>query len=420
MKKRELWMLMALAAVQFTNILDFMIMAPLGPELMRSLKINTQQFGLILSVYTISAGISGFISAFFADRFDRKELLWKVYIGFIIGTLFCAMSPNFEILLVSRLVTGAFGGILGATCMSIVSDTIPLERRGQGMGVLMASFSLASVLGIPFGLALVQYFNNLGWHAPFFAVVAMGLPVLALVSIYVPPVRDHIAKKELRPGPMTIIRNVVSDTPQLWAILLMSLMMFGQFMIVPFIAQSMVFNVGIAESDLPQIYFFGGLATFFTGPIIGRISDKLGRKSVFVVVSILSTVPIYFIANLGHVAMWMALVATTAFFVLSSGRGIVASSLVSNTVTPQQRGSFMSIASSVQQLAAGIATFIGGTIVHQGAGGRLEDLATVGFLAIFTSLVAVALVSRIRQLPVMPLAGLPAESEEPLAQSASA
>lgn len=413
-------MLMALAAVQFTNILDFMIMAPLGPELMRSLKINTQQFGLILSVYTISAGISGFISAFFADRFDRKELLWKVYIGFIIGTLFCAMSPNFEILLVSRLVTGAFGGILGATCMSIVSDTIPLERRGQGMGVLMASFSLASVLGIPFGLALVQYFNNLGWHAPFFAVVAMGLPVLALVSIYVPPVRDHIAKKELRPGPMTIIRNVVSDTPQLWAILLMSLMMFGQFMIVPFIAQSMVFNVGIAESDLPQIYFFGGLATFFTGPIIGRISDKLGRKSVFVVVSILSTVPIYFIANLGHVAMWMALVATTAFFVLSSGRGIVASSLVSNTVTPQQRGSFMSIASSVQQLAAGIATFIGGTIVHQGAGGRLEDLATVGFLAIFTSLVAVALVSRIRQLPVMPLAGLPAESEEPLAQSASA
>lgn len=413
-------MLMALAAVQFTNILDFMIMAPLGPELMRSLKINTQQFGLILSVYTISAGISGFISAFFADRFDRKELLWKVYVGFIIGTLFCAMSPNFEILLVSRLVTGAFGGILGATCMSIVSDTIPLERRGQGMGVLMASFSLASVLGIPFGLALVQYFNNLGWHAPFFAVVAMGLPVLALVSIYVPPVRDHIAKKELRPGPMTIIRNVVSDTPQLWAILLMSLMMFGQFMIVPFIAQSMVFNVGIAESDLPQIYFFGGLATFFTGPIIGRISDKLGRKSVFVVVSILSTVPIYFIANLGHVAMWIALVATTAFFVLSSGRGIVASSLVSNTVTPQQRGSFMSIASSVQQLAAGIATFIGGTIVHQGAGGRLEDLATVGFLAIFTSLVAVALVSRIRQLPAMPLAGLPAESEEPLAQSASA
>lgn len=402
MNRRERWMLAALGAVQFTNILDFMIMAPLGPQLMRTLHINTAQFGAILSAYTISAGISGFASAFYADRFDRKELLFKVYIGFLVGTLLCAFAESYHLLLLARLFTGAFGGILGATCMSIVSDTIPAERRGQAMGIVMAAFSLASVIGIPFGLQLVQMLPQLTWHSPFLAVVVLGIPVLALIGYKVPQVREHIMAKSERPGPVEVLSSFAKDANQVWAIALMGVIMLGRFFMVPFIAPSMVFNVHLPEANLAQIYFFGGLASFFTGPLIGRISDKVGKPVSLVVVTLLTIIPVYTISVMGEANIWWALTATTAFFIFSGGCSIVGTALVSNAVPPARRGTFMSINTSVQNLTAGLATWIGGLIVTTAADKSLQNLSTVGLLAVGCFLGSVFLIPKIKQLKAVP------------------
>jgi predicted MFS family arabinose efflux permease len=396
MNKTEKLMLLSLAALQFTNVLDFMIMAPLGPQLMRSFSITTQEFGYLLSCYTISAGVSGFVSAFFADRFDRKVLLFWCYVGFLIGTLLCGIASSYEFLLFARLFTGAFGGILGATCLSIVSDIVPMARRGQAMGLVMASFSLASVLGIPIGLKLATSLPLLGWHAPFQVLAVLGLPILLGIRIWVPSVKGHLRRDTPRETPIQILGNVAKDPNQLWALSLMALMMFGQFIIIPFISPSMVFNVGLTEADLPQIYFFGGLATIFTGPLIGKLSDITGKKKIFVVIALLSVIPIYFIANLGVVSIWLALSATTGFFILSSGRGIVASALVTNTVEPKHRGSFMSINSSVQQLSAGMATLVGGMIVTRSVNGHLDHLPVIGFISIGVSVVAIYIITKVK------------------------
>jgi predicted MFS family arabinose efflux permease len=241
-------MLLSLGAIQFTNILDFMIMAPLAPQLMKSFNITTQQFGYLLSAYTISAGISGFISAFFADNFDRKSLLRLVYIGFLIGTAFCAFAPTYELLLLARLFTGAFGGIIGATCLTIVSDTVPMERRGQAMGIVMTAFSLASVLGIPIGLKLATIDPALSWHLPFIVLVGIGVLVFFALNAWIPKVNAHLTRTGEKDTPLEVLEFIIKDPNQLWALSLMAMMMFGQFILIPFISQTMIYIIKVNYS----------------------------------------------------------------------------------------------------------------------------------------------------------------------------
>lgn len=390
LKERKL--LFTLGALQFTNVLDFMIMAPLAPQLMRSFDITTQEFGFLLSSYTISAGISGFISAFYADKFDRKLLIKWVYIGFLIGTLLCGLANSYYLLLFARLFTGAFGGTIGATAFAIIGDIIPAERRGQAMGIVMTSFAVASVVGIPLGLELATLSDTVGWHAPFLAIVLLGLPIVWAINTFIPAINAHLTSRLISVSPLKILTSIASNRSQMTAISLMTLMMFGQFMLVPFISPSMVFNVGIPENQLSKVYFFGGLATIFSGPAIGKLSDMYGKKLIFVIMAILSLIPIYFISHMPATLIWIALSATTAFFVFSSGRGIVASAIVTGTVSPAQRGSFMSISGSVQQLAAGLATLVGGSIVTRSATGHLDHLEIVGYVSMIATLVSLALV----------------------------
>jgi len=393
MNSKERLLLLALAAVNFTHIMDFMIMMPLGPQLMELLKINPQQFSLAVSAYAITAGISSFISAFFVDRFDRKKVLLFAYVGFLFGTFSCAFAPNYEMLVTARVLAGLFGGMIGAQVLAIVADTFEYERRAMAMGVLMTAFSAASVAGVPTGLWLAARYS---WHVPFLAIGFVGIAVLVLVALAVPPVNKHIREKLPTHKPFQVLTDIFQTPNQMRALSLSIVLMLGHFAIIPFIAPSLVGNVGYQQDDIFLIYFVGGILTIFSAPLVGRLADRRGKYPVFVVFALLSLIPVWLITNLWPMPLWGVLTISGLFFIVVNGRMIPTQALISSVVHPQQRGGFMSINSSMQQLATGFSAMIGGAIVSKSAEGRIEHYDWVGYFSIALILVSVWLAGRVK------------------------
>jgi predicted MFS family arabinose efflux permease len=388
---QERLLLFTLAAINFTNIMDFMIMMPLGPQLMRTFGIGATEFGLIVSSYTFSAGFSGFVTAFFIDRFDRKKFLMMLYTGFLVGTLACGLAPDHLTLIIARVFTGLFGGVLGAVILSIIGDTIPFDRRGKAMGYVMAAFSMASVFGVPFGLFIATHYN---WNTPFIFLAALALPIMYMIWKFVPNISGHVVANSENSF-KKVIGAIWSNPNQRKAITLMMVIMFGHFSIIPFLSPYMVSNVGFEESQLAYIYLFGGAMNMVASPTIGRWADKYGKKKIFQIFVAISTIPVFFITHMPEVAIWVALIATTFFFVMSGGRFIPAQAMVTATVEPENRGSFMSIVSSMQQLSAGLSSYIAGMIITKQADGMLLNYNWVGAISIVSALFTIFLVTRI-------------------------
>ena len=395
---RKEWMLLAvLASVQFTNLMDFVIVMPLGPQLMRVFSISPQQFGLIVSAYTFSAGITGILGAMFIDRFDRKSVLLTLYGGFAFSNLLCAMAPSFEFLLGARIVAGAFGGVLGATVFAIIGDAIPDVRRGAAMGTVMTSFSLATVAGVPVGLFLANHF---GWHIPFFMLTVTSAVVLCVGYFVLPSIRSHLSHRT-GARPLDSLVDLFSHASHLNAFVFISAMMFAGFSVIPYLSPFLVSNVGLTEQDLPYIYFFGGGATIFTSRFIGRLSDRFGKQKVFTWIAGGSIVPILLITNLPRLPLWVVLSVTTLFMVLTSGRMVHAMAMVTGSVEPKRRGGFMSITSSIQQISSGIASFGAGLMLGKSSAGTLTHFEIVGVIAGMTSVVCILLSKRIRSAEVV-------------------
>ncbi len=388
--RSERLLLFTLAAINFTHIVDFMIMMPLGPQLMRLFDISPQQFSALVSTYTFSAGIASFAGAFLLDRFDRKRALFAAYAGFVIGTFACAMAPGYHLLLSARIITGCFGGILSALILSIVGDVIPHERRATAMGIVMAAFSVASIFGVPFGLYIANQFS---WHAPFFFLGFLSLVLFVPIMISVPSLRAHMSSDQPHPSPVRVIATIARNGNQMSALWFTIMLVLGHFAIIPFISPYMVSNVGFAESDLTYIYLLGGAVTIFTSPLIGRLADRIGKPKVYAIFAMLTLIPVFLITNLPHTALPIALVVTTIFFVTSSGRFVPAMAMVTSAVAPQNRGKFLSINSAAQQLTAGVAAAFAGMIVTKDASGALLHYHYVGYIAIAISILAI-LVSR--------------------------
>jgi predicted MFS family arabinose efflux permease len=382
---KEKAVLFLLAAIQFTHIVDFMIMMPLGPQLMRLFTISPAQFSWLVSSYTFSAGIMGFLGAFVLDRFDRKKVLQVIYIGFTLGTLACAFAPGYYWLMAARILTGAFGGILSATSLAIVGDLIPEQRRASAMGIVMTAFSLAGVLGVPIGLYLATKWS---WHAPFIGLGCIAFLIIALIQLVIPVMRIHLSSERKKESPKQILTNVTGNKNLLFALCTMTFLMLGQFTVIPFISPYMVSNVGFAEDQLPYIYFLGGLCTIFTVPMVGKLADKHGKYKIFSWAIILSVIPILLLTNLPQTSIYIALLVTTFFMITIGSRGIPAQAMITSTVKPQQRGSFMSFNSSVQQLSAGLASIISGLIIHKTESGALENYGWIGLLAATCSFIS--------------------------------
>ncbi len=394
--KHEWLLLFVLVAVQFTHVLDFVIMMPLGPQLMRVFEISPQEFGFIVSAYTFSAGITGFLSAFFIDKFDRRTALLFLYSGFTIGTFLCGIAPTYLTLVLARIVAGGFGGVLGALIFAVIGDCIPEERRGAATGTVMSAFSIASVAGVPIGLYLANHF---GWHFPFFMLAALSAVALTLAYKELPSMRGHLQTHASHETPLEAIQKLyalVSTPNHRNALLFMMLLMVGGFTVIPYISPYFVANVGMSESELPLIYFFGGAATIFTSRFVGHLADRFGKAKVFTFMSLSSIAVIYAITNVPQVPLVLALMITTLFMITMNGRLVPAVALVTSSVEPKSRGSFMSINSSAQQLASGASSFVAGLIVGKAADGTMTNYHLVGLLAIGATILCLFLVQRIR------------------------
>lgn len=390
---REKLILWTLAAINFIHIVDFMILMPLGPQLMRVFEISPREFGLLVSSYTFSAGISSFFGAFFLDRFDRKQILLWVYIGFTVATLGCALSPSYSVLLMARVISGLFGGLTSALILAIIGDVVPDSRRGRAMGLVMAAFSVASVLGVPLGLFLASLSD---WHTPFYILTLLSLVSLGMIIRFIPSIKDHLNQEIQRPHPVQVIKRVTSNSNQMRAISLSVMMMFGQFMIIPFLSPYNVANVGFTEMQLTYIYIAGGAFTIFTSPWVGRLSDRYGKLQVFSIFMALNVIPIGIITHLGVTPVPLVLLVTTLFFVTSNGRYVPAAAIITGTALPENRGSFLSFNSAIQQLATGLASLIAGLIIGESATGQLTNFNLVGYIAIFFSLLCIPLARRVK------------------------
>lgn len=391
--QKEKLILWTLAAINFIHIVDFMILMPLGPQLMRIFEISPREFGLLVSSYTFSAGISSFFGAFFLDRFDRKKILLWVYVGFAIATLGCALSPNYPILLAARVLSGIFGGLTSALILAIIGDVVPDSRRGRAMGLVMAAFSVASVLGVPMGLFLASLSD---WHTPFYILTGLSVLSLGMIIRYIPNITEHLKNDLVRPNPMVVIRRVTSNSNQMRAITLSVMMMFGQFMIIPFLSAYTVANVGFTEMQLTYVYMAGGAFTIFTSPWVGKLSDKYGKLRIFTIFMFLNVIPIAIITNLGVTPIPFVLMVSTMFFVTSNGRYVPAAAIITGTARPENRGSFLSFNSAIQQIATGFASLIAGIIIGENAAGELTNYNVVGYIAIFFSLLCIPIARRIK------------------------
>lgn len=393
MNTKERITLLLLAALNFTHIMDFMIMMPLGNYLIPYFNITSGQFSLLVAAYTFSAGISGFFAAFFVDRFDRKKVLLFAYAGFLLGTLCCALAPTYIFLLLSRIVAGSFGGLISAQVLSIVADLIPYERRGMAMGMIMAAFSVASVFGVPFGLYVANIFH---WHAPFWFVVVLGALLTPLIARYLPAMNVHLLRsREVRVHPMQLIRDICKDKDQLLALSLSACLMLGHFLIIPFLNPFLEFNMGFSKTQTPIVYMVGGTLTLFSSPLIGRLADRFGKHRIFVILVILAVFPIAFITNMPSVPFVLVLCVTGFWFVVSSGRSIPAQAMISNVVPTERRGSFMSFNSSIQQLFVGFASVISGMIVVTAPDHSILHYEVTGYVSMVIILFSIVIIRRL-------------------------
>jgi predicted MFS family arabinose efflux permease len=377
-RPKERWLLLTLAAIQFTTILDFLIIIPLGPQYERVFGISPSQFGLIVASYGISAGLMGLAAGFFLDWFDRKQALLWLYSGFALGTLFCAMAPTYHLLVASRFVAGAFGGVVGAVILAIVGDVVPMERRGAAMGMVMSSFSVASIVGVPAGLYVAEWYN---WHVPFYVLAGLSAIVLAVAAAITPPLRGHMSHM-VEEHPVKRVWAVMTHPDHQRAYVFMAALTFTGFCIFPYIPTYMVGNVGLKESQLPWIYLCGGLCTVFSMNWVGRWSDRSGKLRVFTLTSLSTVVPVLLMTNLPREPLAAALAVSTLLMICMSSRMVPAMAMMTGAVEARYRGGFMSINSAVQQLSMGLTSLIGGMILGQNEKGEVTHFPVNGVLAI--------------------------------------
>jgi DHA1 family inner membrane transport protein len=381
MTSKERMILFLLAGLNFTHILDFMIMMPLSNYLIGDLHITPFQFSLLVAVYSISAFISGLAVATFIDRFDRKKPLVIAYIGFLLGTAACGFAPTYFLLLMARIVAGLFGGIIGAQVFAIVADLFTYERRGRAMGIVMGGFAAASILGVPISLYVTNLFRH-NWHLPFLMIAGVAIILIPLLFRIMPSMTGHIA------GPMNNKARwqaflKVSKVPiQRSALIFSCLLMMGHFLIIPFINPYLEFNKGFSKDILPSLYLVGGASSLLAALYLGRMADKKGKLLVFTVSVILSLFMVIIITKLPPVAFPVVTLFFAIWFIVATGRIVTAQSMITQVVPAEQRGSFMTINGSVQQLGSGLAALCAGGIVRTQKSGHIINYEWVGYLSI--------------------------------------
>ena len=385
-----------LAILQFTLVLDFMVLSPLGAQLLVELNITTAQFGWVVSAYAFSAGASGLLAAGFADKFDRKKLLLFFYTGFIAGTFLCGIAPDYNFLLMARIVTGIFGGVIGAVSFAIITDLFKLEVRGRVMGFVQMAFAASQVLGLPIGLYLA---NKWGWHSPFIMIVGLSIIVGIAIIVYMKPINEHLKIQSDR-NALQHLGKTISNLTYLKAFAATILLATGGFMLMPFGSAFSINNLGITMEQLPLLYMITGIFSIGIGPLAGKLSDKIGKYKMFVIGSVISMVMVLIYCNLDVTPLWIVIVINVIMFAGIMARIIPSSALMTAIPDPQDRGAFMGINSSIQQISGGVAAAVAGMIVVQTSTGKLEHYDILGYVVVGAMVITIVMVYWLNQLVI--------------------
>lgn len=384
-----------LAITQFTVILDFMVISPLGDYLMKSMGLHPNQFGFAVSVYAFSAGVSGLLTAGFADRFDRKKLLLFFYIGFIAGTVLCGLSHSYFMLLAARLITGLFGGVIGSISLAIVTDLFAIEQRGRAMGFMQMGFSASQVLGIPIGLYLA---NLWGWQSAFLMVAGIAFVTVLFIVFKLQPVTKHLAVQKDRSA-FKHVWHTVSKRNYRIGFTATALLSIGGFMMMPFGSAFAINNLRITPHQLPLLFMVSGIASLIIMPLVGKLSDKVDKFKIFAIASIYMMVVIVIYTNFSAEPLWFVMIFNVLMMAGIFSRMIPAQALTTAIPDMQDRGSFMSINASLQQIAGGVAAAVAGSIVVQKTKySPLEHYNILGYLIVIISCISIVLLYRVSNM----------------------
>jgi predicted MFS family arabinose efflux permease len=373
----EVLIITIIALTQFTVVLDFMVLSPLGALLMPRLSISPQQFATVVSGYAFSAGISGFLAAAFADKFDRKKILIFFYTGFLIGTFGCGVATDYHFLLLARIFTGIFGGVISSISFAIITDIFPLQVRGRVMGFVQMAFAASQVLGIPLGFYLAERWD---WHLPFLMIVGLSVIVGVLIVVKMKPINNLISKKEQ--NPFMHLFKTISNKTYLKGFAATILLATGGFMLMPFGSAYSVNNLGLDPKQLTPLYLITGVFSLIAGPLIGKLSDGIGKYRVFFIGSVVLIIVTLIYCNLGPTPFWIVTLISVIMFIGVSARIISSQALITAVPEPKDRGAYMSINSSVQQVSGGIATTIAGLIVVEDKNHLLHNYPTLGYVVV--------------------------------------
>lgn len=391
----QVFVIVIMALLQFTIILDFMILSPLGDILMKSMSMSTSQFGSVVSAYAISAGISGFLAAGFADKFDRKKILLFFYVGFIIGTLFCGLAYNYHTLFLARVITGIFGGVIGSISMAIITDIFTLQQRGRVMGFVQMAFAGSQILGIPIGLLIAAQWD---WHATFFMVVILSLVIGVAVVFKLKPLTEHL-KLQTQNNPLKHLWRTIKKRDYRIGFFATALLSMGGFMLMPFTSAFLVNNVGIPQTSLAVIFFCTGISSIIIMPIIGKLSDRIDKFKLFTIGSVIASIMVVIYTNLPVVPIWVVIIINMIMFMGIMSRMVPATALNSAVPDMADRGAYMSINSSLQQMAGGLAAIFAGLVVHQASKtSPIEHFDILGYVMVGVVLLCILLVYRVSNL----------------------
>ena len=392
----QLLVIAFLSFIQFTVILDFMVIAPLGAMLMDILHMSPAQFGWAVSAYAFSAGISGLLAAGFADRYDRKHFLLFFYSGFVIGSVLCGLATDYRFLLVARVVTGLFGGVVASVSLAIVTDLFPYEQRSRVMGFVQMSFAVSQIAGIPIGIYLA---NTLGWHAPFLLIAAMSAAVGLVIARWMRPVDAHIARRAGHlHSPFDHLKKTLSDLQYRKAFMTTGLLSIGGFLMMPFSSTFMVNNTAVSLAELPLVFMFTGLASIVLLPLVGKISDAFGKFRIFMIGTLLASVMVVVFTHLSATPFWEIVAVNIILFAGILSRMIPATALMTAVPEAVDRGAFMSVNASLQQISGGVASILAGAIVVQhSSSGPLEHYDILGYLCVGLMFLCIALLYSIHK-----------------------
>jgi predicted MFS family arabinose efflux permease len=393
--KYQILVIILLALTQFTVVLDFMVMSPLGDLLMKSMDLNPKQFSIVNASYAYSAGISGILTAGFADRFDRKKLLLFFYVGFISGTLFCGFANSYPLLVTARIITGIFGGVIGSISMAIVADLFLLQQRGRVMGFMQMGFGASQVLGIPISLFLA---NSLGWQSPFLMIVGLAILIWLIIVINMKPITKHLEIKNDR-NPLHHLWHTVSQKDYRVGFMATALLSIGGYMMMPWGSAFAVNNLHVTPHQLPILFMISGISTLIIMPFIGKLSDKIDKFSLFAIASLWLMMVVLIYTNLTPVPFWIVIIMNICMMIGIMSRMVPSMALVSSLPKMQDRGAFMSINSSLQQIAGGIASTVSGLIViKKDKFSPLENYDTLGILITIILLIAIYMIYRVSKV----------------------